>query len=924
LGFLPRVQAKTVIAHYTVEDGLPSSEVYYIYQDIDGYIWFCTDRGISRFDGYNFTNYTLRDGLSCATNFRIYEDRQSNLWFTGFDGSLTIWDYQKKKFRAFEHNTQLQNDLGVYNWVHTIFFKDSTMEFHDFAGNKTFVYDTQEGAINFQRIDEVQSRELPQSILQDYDRTRLVRVSRYSRPYVIPIDYSKDSMAGWNMAELSRVMKQYHTTDDLSDIRQLDGRLYFSSGRGLEVYEQGVKVNTMFEDYGVSCVMVDHENYLWVSTTSNGVFVTTRNAVENLELGVPFERGEKITVLDLFQDEPVYGTNTGRLIGSLSGNILSAATDRFDIYSIKKRNEDLYISGGLKITSTGVEKVISSGIIDYITLPVNDTLILETGSNKYQFSSLNGGTISHHVNFRVLDAANLDSATVLISNMHNIYKITLHHIEPAPWLNNPKLKIEQVRKIKVGEQLVLLSTAGTGLYVCDKQGRIKANIDRSKGLASDMVNSCVLDESRSRMWCATNLGVSMIDYVLVADSFQVVNITNLNRSHGLSSTYCIDLALGKDMLWVASNTGITGIALKYSHTDVCSPNVVLEEFLCNGEVLVGNNHNLTYKQNDIQLAFSGFSLQRPVNAYFYRYRLVSDASDSTWSSTNQRRISYVNLSPGEYTFEVQSRIQNGDWAASKLVNFTIEPFILNRWSVRWVLIAIIVAAVGLLIRRRYTQIIAENKRELEFSTMQMKVNQSELDSLRGQMNPHFIFNALKSIQKFILTGDKTQANRLLTRFAKLIRSSLEFSRKDFIPLDQEIDFLTNYLEIEIQRTPNRFSYEINVETSNLDDVSIPSLMLQPICENAIKHAFVEAKGKLYIAIRKLEKGLLEVIIEDNGVGYFNRKSTRPKHQNSLGLEIIKSRLTLLGEQGFKGRLEIEPVDAKTKKGTRVKLQLPYQ
>jgi ligand-binding sensor domain-containing protein/anti-sigma regulatory factor (Ser/Thr protein kinase) len=917
------VEGNTIIAHYTVEDGLPSSEVYFVHQDIDGYIWLCTDRGISKYDGYSFTNFTLRDGLTCATNFRIYEDPDHNLWFTGFDGSITIWDYTARAFKAFDQNAELQKELGVYNWIHTVLFKDNITEFYDFSGERTFIYNHINDEHRLVRVLKQKPRSQPAGLLQQSGGYGLLQTNRRARPFIIPINYEKDSSPMWDSDLLVRTVEEYYNTLDLSDITQLDGQLYFSTGSGLHIYESGEKVRTMFDGFGISSVTVDRENYLWVTTTSDGVYVTTRNAVGSLKNKTPFERGEKITALELFNGEPVYGTNLGRLINGHSGEILAQSGKSHDIYAIKPHNGELFLSTGLKVNTTGAQKVVSSDMAAYMILPVNDSLYLETGSNKYRYVH-SDGNLSESVEFRVLDAAVLNDNTLLVSNMQNIFKTTPNYIRPRPWLTGEYKTIEQVRKIVVASQLVLLSTAGTGLYVCNKTGEVLAVLDKSDGLASDMVNSCVLDEERNRIWCATNLGVSMIDFVLEADSFRVTQLTNLNRSHGLASSYCIDLALSNDVIWVASNNDITSIPLRYSHTDVCSPAVVLEEFLCNGKELEGNHHQMSYKQNDVQLVFSGFSLQRPLNSEFYRYRLLSEESDSGWNKTNQRRISYVNLAPGDYTFEVQSKIENGDWSVSRQVHFLIEPFFLNRWSVRWVLIGLIIGAVSLLIRRRYTRIIAENKRELEFNTMQMKVNQSELDSLRGQMNPHFIFNALKSIQKFILVDDKAKANKLLTRFAKLIRSSLEFSRKDFIPLDQEVDFLTNYLEIEIQRTPDRFSYEINVETSNLDDVSIPSLMLQPICENAIKHAFVDGKGKLNITISRLEKGILLAVIEDNGVGYFNQKSKRPTHQNSLGLEIIQSRLTLLSDQGFKGNIHIEPVDRETKKGTRVKLQLPYR
>ena len=226
-------------------------------------------------------------------------------------------------------------------------------------------------------------------------------------------------------------------------------------------------------------------------------------------------------------------------------------------------------------------------------------------------------------------------------------------------------------------------------------------------------------------------------------------------------------------------------------------------------------------------------------------------------------------------------------------------------------------------RVRVSRIMDRNNLELAMQELELKNSKLESKALRGQMNPHFVFNVLNSIQKLILTEDKESANKLLNRFSKLIRSSLKYSRLEFIPIDQEVDFLTNYLNIETLRYPERFTFEIAVKDFLVEEeIKIPPLVIQPLCENAIKHAFKENGGRLFVTISKIDEHSLLIVVSDNGIGMEN--ATKIHDSESLGLEIVRNRLDLFKDQGYKAEMTVSSLNSGLQTGTVIELILPYK
>ncbi|MBW8199475.1 tetratricopeptide repeat-containing sensor histidine kinase [Flagellimonas abyssi] len=205
-----------------------------------------------------------------------------------------------------------------------------------------------------------------------------------------------------------------------------------------------------------------------------------------------------------------------------------------------------------------------------------------------------------------------------------------------------------------------------------------------------------------------------------------------------------------------------------------------------------------------------------------------------------------------------------------------------------------------------------------------------LKSLRTQMNPHFIFNALNSVNNYIAKSDERSANRFLSEFSVLMRSVLENSEEDFIPLAKELELLELYIKLEHSRFSDKFDYEIDVDKKiDVDAFQIPPMLLQPYIENAIWHGlrYKEEKGSLKIKVRQITEDMLEICIEDDGIGRkmsAELKTANQKKQKSKGMGNIKKRIQILNDM-YKNKVDVSIADLNSDQtGTRVSLKLKKQ
>ncbi|MBV7528922.1 histidine kinase [Chitinophaga sp. sic0106] len=242
-----------------------------------------------------------------------------------------------------------------------------------------------------------------------------------------------------------------------------------------------------------------------------------------------------------------------------------------------------------------------------------------------------------------------------------------------------------------------------------------------------------------------------------------------------------------------------------------------------------------------------------------------------------------------------------------------------------------------LVKEQTTEILRkkqelEEQRKIQLETEYVKkLTEIELKAIRAQINPHFIFNCLNSIQLFVMQRDFEFAQKYLSDFSYLIRKTLDFSRRNFISLADEITYLNTYLGLERMRFENRMEYEVVVDPEIATaELEIPAMLLQPYVENAVKHGMTNPKqvlGKLSIRFTQIESDMLECIVEDNGIGITRARELRslPKHHQSSGMEISQNRADLLNKM-YNTEIQIEIIDKALEQecnsGTMIRILIP--
>jgi len=313
--------------------------------------------------------------------------------------------------------------------------------------------------------------------------------------------------------------------------------------------------------------------------------------------------------------------------------------------------------------------------------------------------------------------------------------------------------------------------------------------------------------------------------------------------------------------------------------------------------------SLPYSQNDVELRFNVINFTDPEENRF-AYRLLNE-NDSAWRELNTRNVVILGkLSPGNHSIQVKLYSVNNRWPAqSKMVDIIITP---PFWKTSWFILLIVSFLMGttyFFYRRRLRQI--QQKANLD-----KLLAQTEMKALHAQMNPHFIFNCLNSIREMILNNENQQASHYLSKFAHLIRITLNQSSRPFISLKNTIDYLQRYVEMEKIRMAC-FSYTIHVDRSiPQEDIFLPPMLIQPFIENAIWHGGRGQNKTLRLDIRFVQRdGKLLCIVEDNGMGikasWENKKEGMSDH-NSIGIANVKQRIGVLNEKyNLNSRVTIE-------------------
>lgn len=907
--------------NYSVGDGLPSPEVHYVHQDHKGFLWFCTDRGVSRYNGYEFENFTTNDGLTYNTVFKVFEDDNHDLLFTCHDGSISLFRNQTQQFEPFWGNELIRPHMGS-DWIFAIAFKgdDIILPIGKRRINHTYLkLNRKDSNLAFKNFDPTQ-RQL------DFDNLSLICTEHQALGVSMYIAIFYD-------AQPTEISDDTAMEEDILHMADFGSERMTCYKTGYQKTVDGKPVAGDFDNIYTCCIK-DRENNYWLTTENIGVLKIPSFDFRHFPAEDHLQTGDKFISINQLGEYIVCGSNKGALLSfNSSGTVKSLCRNRVSIKFINRVEDYLWTteqllvtldndkSGNLKINKTkwiprAFVKKLGNG--NYISFGLPGVLDIRKSpqdtTTEHRFSKLS-----------VIALEETEHGDIYFSTFNELYRLRNDYYHQLDAIGSSYgLQGKTVRKIVSNDSLLIFATSGEGVVMA--QGKDVITIKEVDGLTSNLVNDVLFVEENSTLFCGTNKGISKITLKSTKDGYAPDEIININQSQGLPSNFVLHVIEHNGLIWAVTDNGVVSFDSNLEIEPTPPPLVHVGDIGLNGK-LYPNGSTFKHTDNTVSFEYIGLSCKHPINGAFYRYRLLSNNIPGDWVYTNNRSVLFTNLGPAAYSFELSARAANSLWSQAQNIAFSITPFWLYR-PVVWIsLIALGLILVFQLYRSRITKLRKQQEKEMTLVKLNTRVNQLELAALRGQMNPHFIYNALQSIQKFILTGDKWEANRLVTRFGKLIRASLAHSRSNFISLTEEIHFLENYFQIEVQRFPKRFAYTISnrleVEEGS---VEIPPLLIQPICENAIKHSYDGSTVDISVTFKVRSSHSILVEIQDNGIGYLKRQTqtNKPEKAESLGLDIIRGRIDLLKDQGYDTSFTIESLDPDTNRGTLVKLILPIR
>jgi len=434
-----------------------------------------------------------------------------------------------------------------------------------------------------------------------------------------------------------------------------------------------------------------------------------------------------------------------------------------------------------------------------------------------------------------------------------------------------------------------------------------------------------VEEWQGYLFLATNKGVYKYD--LEEDRIEI-----FNQLDGLPSDNITSLEIVNDTIYIATNNGVTFLPAIYSSVNTNIPAISIANVaIWEKDTLLLPSYHLTAANNHVKIEFKGRSI-RSQGGFYYKYRMMG--LDSVWvkASSNNNVVRYPSLPSGSYIFEVKTVNEDGVESRNPAhVQFFIDrPYYLKWWFI-FLVVGLIAALVSSFFLARINIIKKRNELMAEQQHLETELSQSQLTALRSQMNPHFMFNALNSIQEYTLTNQKELASDYLGKFSDLMRLYLNHSRLQTISLQDELEALELYLELEQLRFEDSFQYEVHKEKNVLlEDIDIPSMLIQPYVENAIKHGLFHRKTnrKLKVSFSLNESNALRCVIVDNGVG---RKQSgminqlRKNKPNSFATSAIQNRLVLLNKNRSR-KIEVITIDLFNDKqqasGTQVEIVIP--
>lgn len=938
-------------------NGLPSNTVYSILQDKNGFLWVAHDKGLSRYDGKSFVHYEsiAKQGRSLFNLMeyqnRIYcQDFAGNFYYTSHNKLVQESSLSWKG--GFVPATILNNKFLISCFTDTL----RSLNLSTHKVQKIPIPDTFSWGINIK--DHKLLALCANGIYRtDGYRGQFQKLPTYNSFFLIP---TQNELYGITKNNFPYVRRLLHGGSPIAvlksdlfiqDVVKIKDEIWIATSSGAYCFDLDFKPKyngfCFFEGTSISKILVDREDNYWFATISKGLFF-----VPNIHVRLYNHQNVGLTALAPFQQ------GKGVFVGTEKQNILSFTPKQgFRPYFFKKssnheiisiyedtENHDMLFCSNRMVQLNAQRQLVQtldlaakstvkikpnlyavaySGGVSLFTksrkpIPIPQWLLEDQTPQSVSVDSI--FNLSHSFlkcRTRWIEFGQKD-CTLYISTVTGLVYISPKGTGFISYKGNP---IYGSQIISQGDY-TYVSTFSEGLYIL-KGLQVVRHIGKENGLASNTIYRFQIDHQK--IWL-------LEEGMLQSFDLNTHKIVSYSSTDGLPKAEIKDLAIGSQNVFLATTEGLVVFDKNRDVFNPTSPLISLTGFTVNDHQQdYSSGLNLKADQNSIEIFFSILSFKSEDEL-----RISYKINDGAWLNlpSQSRVLSFPSLSPGNYHLTLKVTNEDGVVVPKPLeIHFVIKPpFYLQWW---FLLLGVIVIAWGIYwyMSWRINDINQKNQLIADKLKLEQEVKQSILASIKSQMNPHFLFNALNTIQAYIYTNDKENASFYLGKFSELTRRILEMSNKDSVPLSEEIKALTLYLELEKIRFEDLLTYTFDVDPAlQTDFVYIPSMLIQPYVENAIKHGLLHKKSerKLWIKFIK-EKDCLMVIIDDNGIGrkrseQLKRLKERNSH-NGFAISANQKRLDILN-QGAKHQIMMEIIDKQNAQGeplgTLVNIRIPFQ
>jgi hypothetical protein len=887
------------LKQYTVSDGLLTNEIFQVYQDSQGCVWFATAYGVCKFDGKHFIQIDNPKEFRNSSILEIKEDRKKQLWFVSLKGNL--YHFKSSKIVPFVYNSRIQDKLYT-NKGHIrdsfvplsdssvmISFKERGAVIVRSNGIVNFKYPNQKSVVlfDFSKMKPFISFQFVSTgsiEVRDSKKTSFIFNSKIFPTHL----YAAKLKNGNKVFSLDRIVyvfgngwyKKYEMDDAITGIYQdRDSHIWLSiNGHGAYCYPNEDFSNPssfkILEKEIVTSILQDKEGSYWFSTLNSGVFFTPSLSFANYT-----------TKNGLFSDKvsKVTCNNNEVWIGYADGFVSKINKDGRIRHFIDDKNHTTFVKG---LGCLGPNKSIwvCSDILYRIDNdriePVEKELTKDNKNPNYALlpraveNSRDGGVwVASNRGFKKILNGKVIYDSYETGDFAGIVYSLAEEQNGDLWIASNSLflysrgKVRQVgalnsllntsivkSAINKYDHRLWLGTKSNGIIVLN--GNRLIQINASKGLQSDNISS--FDFSGNQVWVASNCGV---DRITINQTYPLkYSIKHYNTSHGLICNDVKDVCVSGNYVYFATISGLSRFNISEGADNNVPPPVTISSVKVNDkEVEFDQLSKLNYDQNFIDISFNGLTYKCAGDVR-YRYRV--DGLSNKWFYTTEGTIRLYKLPPGDYKLTVAAENNDHIWSSKPaVVSLSIaKPF----WATYWFngLCLIAAAAIAFAFFRARLRIVQK------IGMHEQKENLWKNQSLSLQMNPHFIFNTLNSIQLYILKCDVDSSLHYLSKFSSLMRKTLENSNKMNVTLKEELESLELYLELESLRCEGKFTYSIECDPSiPLSDSYIPTLLIQPYVENAIWHGVMPKTSNGHIQVKIQNAGtFIKCSIVDDGIG----------------------------------------------------------